>query len=177
MVSVFCQFERLTGLKVKGRERVFKNKSFSIGGSLLSINVHVDLLLVAGKAEVLIKNEGEIILSMNKIGKGCVFFLNCALENAYTQTYNYKHSDFYRVYGYVFDSVVKPIKLESKKCAVTYHKGTDDKTLVLITKFENTDEITFKISDGYSIRDTKNCSAANGVIKFFGNYCWPKLKK
>ena len=171
------EFERLTGLKVKGREGVLKQKSFSIDGSFISINVSADLLLVADKSEILIENDGNIILSKNKVGKGYVYFLNCALENTYTQSYNSQNSDFYRVYNYVFDSVVKPIKLESVKCTVTYHKVADDRILVLITKFEDTDEIAFKLADGCSIRDTKNCSAANGVIKFFGNYCWLELKK
>ena len=170
-------FEKLTGLKVKGREGVCKQRHFSLDGSSITANVSANLLLVSDKAEVLIECDGNIILSKNKIGKGYVYFLNCGLENSYSQLYNAQDSDLYKVYNYVFNSIVKPFKLQSKKCSITYHKTDDNNTLVMITKFEELNEIKYTLNEDYVIVGNKNCRIENGNIIFFGNYCCLTIKK
>ena len=170
-------FERLTGLKVKGREGVKKRKDFSVGESRLSADVSADLILVADKAQVLIGSEGNIVLSINQVGKGSVYFLNCALENTYTQTYNSQDLGLHKVYDTVFGSMVKPIRLKSDKCAVTYHKISGEGTLVLITKFEDADKIEFDLNDGYRIAGVKYCSIEGKTILFSENYCCLQLEK
>ena len=165
------EFEKLTGLKVKGREGVRKQKQFSIKEKSISVNASADLLLVADKAEVLIADGDNIILSRNKLGSGYVYFLNCALENTYTQLYNAPDSDLCEVYRYVFDLSNKPIVLASKKCSVTYHTK-DDKILALITNFGDVDEVAFKLNDGYVIADNKYCTINGQTIRLSENYCW-----
>ena len=126
---------------------------------------------MADKAEVLIADGDNIILSRNKLGSGYVYFLNCALENTYTQLYNAPDSDLCEVYRYVFDLSNKPIVLASKKCSVTYHTK-DDKILALITNFGDVDEVAFKLNDGYVIADNKYCTINEQAIKLSKNYCW-----
>ena len=165
-------FEKLTGVKVKGRDGIRKNKNFTLNGKSLSVSSSADLILAADTAEVLIECEGNILLSRNKVGTGYVYFLNCALENNYTQGYNPQDTALSELYRYIFGGREQVIAFESDKLCVTFHDREDGKKVVLITNFDNRAEIKYSLAKGYKIECAKYCEINGGMIKFLENYAY-----
>ena len=167
-------FEKLTGLRVKGRERSGRKMSFELSGKELSLPTTTNLDLVAAEAEVLARSGDDIVLSRNRIGRGWVYFLNAPLESVYTESYQPADGALCEVYKMFFDGMERPMTLCSDKCSVTYH-DTEDGCAVLITRFDDRDEIPFTLADGYSVKSTKFCKNVKNTLKFESYYGFVEL--
>lgn len=173
----FDNFEKLMGLKVRGREAVRKQKPFTLNGKEITIASDVDLHLVANTAEVLATCNGNIMLARNKVGKGYVYFLNGAPENVYTESYLPYESNLNEIYAYVLQDIQKPIRLCSKQCTTTYHRLENGDVAVLVTRFDENTEIAFTLFDKYRIKDTKYCKVKDNKICFESFYAYLMLTK
>lgn len=172
----FGSFEKLTGVKVKGREGVYTKKSITLNDKVITIDDSATLLLALDKAETIVERDGNILISRNKLGKGYVYFVNAALENSYTQLFNAHNSNLSEIYRYVFDGIKKPIVFDNNKLSVTYHKIDEKTTTILITNFDDRKEIGYTLADGYSLTDNKYCEITKETVKFFGAYAYLTVK-
>ena len=171
-------FELLTGLKVAARERRNVTHTFTFNGKEISLSCPINLILNADKANVLARDqEGNIVLSENKIGKGCVYFLNAALENSFTKTYKPTETDMSELYSFFLQDVQKPIKFATKDCTITYHEYSPEKIGVMITNFNENRELEYTLDKNYTIEKTMYSDAKNGVLKLKERFACVFLKK
>ena len=106
--GLMANFEQLTGLKVAGRERRNITHKFTFNEKEISVSCPINLILNANTAKVLARDqEGNIVFSENKIGKGAVYFMNGALENSYTKTYKPNETSMSELYAFFLQDVKK----------------------------------------------------------------------
>ena len=171
-------FEKLTGLKIAGRERHAITRTFLCNGKEISIPCSTDLILNKDTANVLIYDQnGNVVLSENKIGKGCVYFLNADLEWAYTNAYNPTDTNMSELYSFFFKDIKKPISFKSKKCTVTYHDYKNGSIGVLLTNFDNASEIEYTLNPDYIVQKTLYSTLENGVLKLNERFAYIELTK
>ncbi len=155
-------FERLTGLSVLGRKEITNIKN--------DIETSVDLLLDATTATVLERDlNGNILLSVNDVGKGKVYFLNAPLECAYTDKNSPEETDLYSYYKRVIKSEEKLI-INDKKVAV-YKYGNDKAILINYSK-----NFKFNLS-GVTVTKTINAKHDDGVLVLEKPYAYIEYKE
>ena len=169
-------FEKLTGLKVFGREMSRRVMTSEISGKKFSIPTEKNLVLVPETAEVVLKSGEDILLTKNKLGLGEVWFLNAPIEMAYTASYYPENTALFEVYKLFFGDLKKPISFNSSKLSVTYHE-CGDTTNVLITRFDDRTEIPYALADGYTVKSAKFCEIVNNTVHFNGFYAALELSK
>lgn len=170
-------FERLTGLRVRGRETANKTFKAELFGKEISIKAEKSLSLDKGEAEVILRSGEDILLTKHKLGLGEVWFLNAPIETAYTTTYSPEKTNLHLIYK-LFLGDEKPLSLDTSLASLTYHTQKDKKTIfVLITRFDERDEIPFILTKGYAIKSTKYCYIDNNTIHFDKFYAVVELEK
>ena len=170
-------FERLTGLRVRGRETANKTFKAELFGKEISIKAEKSLSLHKGEAEVILSSGEDILLTKHKLGLGEVWFLNAPIEAAYTTTYSPEKTNLHLIYK-LFLGDEKPLSLDTSLASLTYHTQKDKKTIfVLITRFDEKDEIPFNLTKGYAIKSTKYCYIDNNTIHFDKFYAVVELEK
>lgn len=170
-------FEKLTGLRVKGREKASKKMKFELSGKEIVIPTQTSLVLEAAEAEVLARSGEDIVLSKSKLGNGEVYFLNAPIESAYTESYDPASSTMCEVYKAFFKGTESPFALDSNKCTVTYHEKENKALTVLITRFDERTEIPFTLNNGYAVESSKYCGIVNNTVHFDKFYAVIELSK
>ena len=170
-------FERLTGLRVRGREMAGKTFTFELSGKRLTVPTEKSLVFTPAEAEVLARSGEDIVLTKHRLGKGEVYFLNAPLECAYTTAYKPYESELCEVYKLFFGDVNRPLTLDTALASVTYHECDAGEVKVLITKYTDETIIGCSIGDGYKVKATYNCDFANNSLQFKGNYAYILLCK
>ena len=170
-------FERLTGLKVKGREVAPSLKKFKLLGKDMEICAEKNLLIDPGFTEVLAKDGENIILTRKRMGLGEVYFLNAPLEAAYSEMHSPEESGLSLIYKFFFEGCDIPLSLDSDKCYVTYHDMPNGDIKVLITSFDSAKNIGISIGDGYDVCETKFCAIANNRLSLSNSYAYILLSR
>ncbi len=171
-------FEKLTGLKIKGREKHNVTRSFLCNGKEISVPCSTDLMLEKDTANVLIYDQnGNIVLAENQIGKGCVYFLNADLEWAYTNAYNPTETNMSEIYSYFFKDIKKPISFDSNQCTITYHPYENGAIGVILTNFSENNLIEYTLDCDYIIEKTLYSTAKNGKLQLNERFAYLLLKK
>jgi endo-1,4-beta-mannosidase len=171
-------FEELTGLKVYGRESVSCKKSFTIGKRSFEIACGSKLLTTAGKAKVLIKDDnGDILLSENKFGKGKVLFFNAPLEDFYSESYKPEDSGLHEIYNIFFAEKEKIFAVESDRCMVTTHELEEGKLAVMLNNYDNNVCLKFRLKDGYQIVKSLHVETSGDELTFKKKYAYFEIEK
>ncbi len=141
------EFDRVTGLTSKGMQRGSTHMAhFSFGD--IQYTPAKELLLESVGAEVLATNEnGNIVFSRNKLGKGEVYFLNFTPELiAIEQTHGFnpdKSAPYYKIYkefaGTLTDNYV--IKSNDPQICVTQSRENDDSYIVTAINYSDTERV------------------------------------
>lgn len=172
------EFEELTGLKVFARDCVMTEKSFVIEGREIKINCDCNLRLVSSKAKSLIMdNNGEILLSENKYGKGRVLFFNGPLESYYTSSYKPENLGLEEIYKIFFNNDEKVFSINSNRCMVTTHTLDDSKIGVMINNYEETNVLTCSLKSGYKVVKNINAEIKQDTISLQKKYAYLELEK
>jgi len=170
--------ERLTGMKIWGSEKSGLTKEFEINGKKLTIACANRLKLIADTAEVLIKDqEGEAVFTRNKVGKGEVYFFVAPLENAYTETYHAEDSALCEVYKLFFADKEKVFAVDSDKCMVTAHDLGSGKLAVMLNNFDERQELSIRIQDGYQLENIKYAEIVGDKIKMQRSFAYMELSR
>ena len=169
-------FEKLTGLKVLGRELSKKTMSAVVSERELNIYAEKNLLLVPDTAEVVLRSGDDILLAKNKLGEGEVWFFNAPLEAAYTASYHPENTHLCEIYKMFFSDIERPISFESDRLTVTYHRNGEC-VVVLVTSFDDRENIPFTLAGGYRIKSANYCENVNNTMKFTRKYAWIELAR
>ncbi len=173
----FPRFEELTGLRAVGREVSNKQKSFALAGKELSVGCKANLLLKAVEADVLVEEDGNVLFSENKLGKGSVYFFNAPLEHFYTESYKPYETGLHAVYAHVCKDVERGISVDSALCCLTLHKVDEKNVVALIYNFGEEKKLAYRLADGYEIKKCAYGKAENGKISFDGAFVCVELQK
>lgn len=168
--------ERLTGLKIWGREKVSHTKHCTVNGKELSVKCENKLQVIVDTAEILVKDDnGEVFLAKNQLGKGTVYFCSVPLENVYTETYYAEDTALCEVYKMFFADKPSVLKVESNKCMVTVHELENSKTAVMLNNFDERTELPFSLIDGYKIEKVLCGEICEGKVKMPKMYAYIEL--
>lgn len=158
-------FEKLTGLRVIGRETAQKVMTAEISGKKISIKAEKNLILNQKDAQVILHSGDDILLTKYNLGAGEVWFLNAPVESVYSQTYSPEQTNLHLIYE-LFLGKDEPFALDTTLASVTHHDMANGSTAVLITRFDERAEIPFTLKDGYTVKSTKYCSIVNNKLHF-----------
>ncbi len=148
-------FEKFTGCNSKGRVQGDKAE-FTVDGKTIAVNRKFRMLLKPNTAEVLLNDDnGEVLFTRNKFGKGNVLFFNAPVERYFVA--KDKAADSNEPYHYIYSVAAKTAEINhvisrnNPNLYFTAHKLDEDKYLIVAvnnTKDEITD--TFWLN-GYKI--------------------------
>jgi len=170
--------ERLTGMKIWGKERTSHTKRCKINEKELSVACENRLQLIADTAEILIKDDnGEVFLSRNKVGKGTVYFCSAPIESVYTDTYYAENTALCEVYKTFFADKPSVFKVESDKCMVTVHELANGKTAVMLNNFDERTQLSFALQQGYEIDRVLYAEICGNTVKMAKSYAYIELLK
>ena len=169
-------FNGLTGVKVTAKEVEPKRRTFRINGKDETISSTSTLRFLCDTALPIIQTENDVLLTENKLGKGSVFFVNAALENYYSETYESYKTNLFRIYQIFMRDIKTPLRLGSSLLAVTFHEdGAECKAL--ITKFCDEKTVPVEIDDRYKLVSTEYCTVKDGNVTFDGHFAAVTLTK
>ena len=169
--------EELMGVRVLGRECPKKQKNFVLNGKSISIFCNSNILLNTAGAEVILEEDGNVLLSENKIGKGSVIFFNAPLENYYSESYKPYEKSLHEIYRYVFKDVKRPFAAQSDYCCTTVHEIDEKNSIVLIYNFGKEKNLGYTLADGYEITGCDYATAKDGKIIFSENFACVRIAK
>lgn len=174
----FGNFERLTGLKIAGRAEAPTEKIFALNGKTMTIPCPVRLKLVPHTANVLLCDEdGDILLSENKVGNGKVLFFNAPLEDFYTETYMAENTPACEVYKSFFADKEKVFEVECNRCMVTLHEIGDGKFDVLVNSYNEDKTLAFRLQNGYNIVNVKYGALDGDKLILDSTYAYLELER
>lgn len=164
-------FEKLTGLTVKGRS-LGNIAEISLDGKKLSLRASYRLQTEAITAKILSADDYGISLSENNFEKGKVFFLNAPLENDYTDRVYPCDTNLYEIYSLFFRGIVRPIEIESKYVAVTYYPLSERKTGVFVTNYSKTSTAKYVLPANCEITECRYANISDSNIRFDSCYAY-----
>ena len=164
----FTRFEEFFGLRSNGivTSRRCHRVQFPFGE--YSYSVVQEMLAEPNGAEVLARNEeGNVVLSRHRYGKGTVWFFNAPMEMRLSQTYNgFENPVCAEIYKTVFADHLqqKPVVSENRHVAVTVHR----ERLVCAVNYTNEPQkCAFRMAEGKKLiplygntESIPKCSAA-----------------
>jgi hypothetical protein len=166
-------FENLTGLKVKGREEANKIYNINIDGKTIPVRAQVNLETTCSSAKV-VAQDSDNVYTVNKYGKGEVYFINADIENYYSDIINAHDSNLYLVYKNFFTSLSLPLYVNSKYCAVTFHTLNNGNKGVFITSLGEEKEV--KLVGNFEIRDVKFASIKVRKLTFNSYFAYLEIE-
>ena len=149
------EFEETTGLRSNGiiKSKKYHTAKFSFGD--LTYHETKEVRLESIGAEVLAENEeGNIVLSRYKYGKGYVYFLNMPLEASLTDVADaYNGTLFHKIYKLAGQDVLskKVLYSDNPQIGVTLHKDGDRYVAFAINYSDKTQNCDFVLKDGWKL--------------------------
>ncbi len=175
--GAFADFENLSGLKSVGKSARPVKRNFTVNGKQLEVTAPCEYKLLANTAEVLIADEqGNIVLSSNKVGKGKVMVLTFPLEETYTETYMPEESNLHEIYSYLFKDKKKIFSIDSSRCMVTIHELTNGKMGVMLNNFDESC-LPYQVCEGYKVDKVLFAKLNESKITFDRKYAYIELIK
>lgn len=141
----FSDFERMCGVRVKGRERVDGERIISICSDdtniELSLYFRFHLELEPGKANVLARNEqGDPVCCVCPYGKGAILLLTAPVETFLAQRPGRitSASSYYRFYDFLRQRICsdKAARLDSPDACLTEHILSDTERLLIAINYD-----------------------------------------
>lgn len=135
------EIDKTLGLESHGMGDDFERRTADFGDFKLPFYYDKKFLMTSAGAEALCEDEdGTVIFSRHKRGKGEVYFLNFALE---TQSWNipngYNKFPFYKVYQIAGKNILdeKPIVSNIPDIAVTIHPLNEEEAIAVAINYSN----------------------------------------
>lgn len=134
MISTFDQF---TGLESLGMKNDFSWHIMEMDGAKLPFCYHKKFLLKSIGAKVLAADDdGTVIFSENRLGKGSVYFMNCPMEHMIWDkpgVFEEESTPYYKVYRKLAETAqLDPVlRTDNPLIGITRHKA-DEKTWICV---------------------------------------------
>ncbi|MBR6603192.1 MAG: hypothetical protein IKK94_04170, partial [Clostridia bacterium] len=139
--GMITTFERLTGLRSFGMEKENQQRIMKLDGAELPFSYEQKYLLTSIGAEVLSKDDdGTVIFSRNKVGKGYIYMLNFPLEKIIwgkARVFSDKTKPYYKIY----EKLTEKVELDricvsaNTDIGVTQHRHEDGSYTVVAINY------------------------------------------
>lgn len=133
--GILSEFESFTELRVEDSYECNKKSSLVLDNTEIEFERKRTFILTPIGAEVIAyDNENNPAITVNKYGKGRVFFVNFPLEENLIDVHHAFEGNIYKVYDKLFGEYSEkyPIKVRDTNVAITYHKTENSIIAVLI---------------------------------------------
>lgn len=174
--GMICEFEDTFGLRSSGMTKTGKG-SYTVDGYELPYEYVVKYHLSSIGAKVIAAAEdGNVILSENKLGKGKVLLLSYPLEAMVWQrqgAYEQGEPAYHHIYEIAAKEVLedKPMKCMNPDIALTLHKDGDGFYAVAVNYMNEKADAKVTLSDGWTLEPVygdftvvESCGMAVGKI-------------
>jgi hypothetical protein len=152
---VFLQgFEDFAGLKVIDSYAYGESKTVNINQEDISVFHPFMKKYVATSARVLTyDNDGNPFITVNKYGKGRVFFVDAPIESNLITVHNAFVGKYEKIYETVFKDHIRslPVSIDSKDVVFTLHTDEENSYLVAINHSEVEKRLNIDLKDNYKI--------------------------
>lgn len=140
----YARSEELFGLRSNGVIRSTGTTTADFGGYTLPFSYGMKYLMEPLTAEVLARDtDGTVIFSVNKLGKGKVYFLNFPLEDyAFGGPETITNYPYYKIYETVAKDIIlnKNARSLNPKIGVTVHPFDDKHFITVAINYMHTEE-------------------------------------
>ncbi len=154
--GILSGFEELTGLKVVDSYLNHENGELVLDGEKIKFSRNFNLICENTKAEILAKdNEGNPIITLNRYGKGRVFFVAYPLENNLVD----EHDAFSKNYACIYKALFKehtedyPVRVNNDNVVLTCHNDGENYVLVLLNHSDKRTVLDLSIKDNFYIAE------------------------
>lgn len=174
--GMICDFEKLTGLRSAGMTSGGKG-TFTLDGQVLPYEYGKKFHISSIGAKVLASAEdGNVILSENKLGKGKLMFLSYPLElNLWKLQGAYEKGEpyYHHIYEVAAKEILanKPMKCLNPDISLTLHKEDDGYYAVAVNYMNDVADSEVSLADGWTLETVygdftavEGCGMAVGKI-------------
>ena len=151
--AILSEFEELCGLKVIDSFLHGESLSAELNGKKLNFYRTRNIITKPTTAKVLAyDSQNNPFISVNKYGKGRVFFVNAPVESNLLEKHNAFNGNTHSIYQELFKDYIEdhPISLEDKELIATYHPTNDGFIVVVLNHYA--DDKALRINgDNYKI--------------------------
>lgn len=174
--GMICEFEKTFGLRSSGMTKTGKG-SYTVDGYELPYEYVIKYHLSSIGAKVLAKAEdGNVILSENKLGKGKILLLSYPLESLVWQrqgAYEAGEPAYHHIYEIAAKDILanKPMKCLNPDIALTLHEEVDGYYAVAVNYMNEIADAKVSIADGWTLETVygdfnavESCGMAVGKI-------------
>ncbi len=152
--AILSDFESLSGLKVLDSYEFPEKIVSSVSGKTFECMRTRNIISEPTSASVLAYDEkNRPFITVNKYGKGRVFFVNAPIESDLIEKRNAFASETSVIYKTLFEKQIKsyPVKVDNSDLILTYHPSEDGGVVVVLNHHCEEKEFTLKLDDGYSV--------------------------
>lgn len=170
-------FEKLVGLKVIDSYICGQSNAAVIDGEEIPIYRPTVRKYKLTTAKVIASDkDGNPFITVNRYGKGRIFFVDAPIEACLTGTHNAFNQNTEKIYGTIFKEHINslPVKTDAKDVALTYHPDKDGGYIVAIN--HSSEEKTLNVDLSESLKIEKVIYGDSEKIKPY-DACVLKLKQ
>ncbi len=173
-----ADFEKLVGLKVVGAETREIERRFTINGKACSVKAPSRRTYVSCGAEVLLRDdEGDILFTKNKLGKGEIYFFSAPLEDSYTESYMPESTGLYEVYKQFFEGKEKTFGVDSNRCLITTYDYKNGTIGVMVNSYDQRNALSFTVKEGYEVSKVLYANIQGDKLLMDRKYAYLELVK
>ncbi len=151
--GIFIDFEKLTGLRVKNSFEYPETVSATFSDTL-TFNKTKTFIMEPTTAEVLCyDNNNNPLISVNRYGKGRVFFVNAPVEKTIMNMHNAFDKKYHEIYDIVFKDYVNnmPVSVKGENLIKTFHPEENGGYIVIINHDNYEKNIEIDFNEGVSL--------------------------
>ncbi len=153
--GILAEFESLTGLKPIDSSKHLHHGTIDFNGCDIDFSRGRNFTMEPTTAEVIVcDNEGNPAVSVNRYGKGRVFYVNFPLEINMTDEADSLDKNRHVIYKSLFDKYIEkhPVTTGEEDVIATYHYTDNGVVVVFINHSENPKKLQLSVKDGYSVK-------------------------
>ena len=152
--AVLSGFEELFGLRVIDSYECGESGRAELNGKLVEYSRMRNVITEATTAEVLARDgDGRPFVSVNKYGKGRVFFVNAPIESGLINRHNAFDKNTDAVYRELFADRINayPYELSARDVVSTYHPADGGGYVVALNHSGEEKSFCLELAEGYSV--------------------------
>lgn len=158
--GLVTDFEKFFGLHSKGYRKAKKTRKINVDGEQIEIHGECQFLAQSSTAEVLAKDdEGNVIFSKNKYGKGNVYFLGAPFEANVWNSENMPNPSkpaFYKLYKMIGQNILdkKPMISEVPEIMLTIHPESENSAVAIAINYASENKkCKFIMQNGWFVKE------------------------
>lgn len=147
-------FEEFVGLKVIDSCVCTQSNTIKIDGKEICVTQPMIRKYTATTADIIATDDsGNPFISVNKYGKGNVYFVDAPIESNLINTHDGFNGNIEKVYETIFKKHIdkSPVKIDTKDVVYTLHPDNEYTYLVVINHSETEKMLNLNLTDNYKI--------------------------